>query len=66
MDEDVHTIAGREAGATVSSTVGRQRRWATTAFSILVFTESMLLSGFFLKKKPSSMLPYGRSTGETL
>jgi hypothetical protein len=29
---------------------------AATAFSILVFTESMLLSGFFLKKKPSSML----------
>jgi hypothetical protein len=25
---------------------------AVTAFSILVFTESMLLSGFFLKKKP--------------
>jgi hypothetical protein len=29
---------------------------ATRAFSILVFTESMLLSGFFLKKKPPSML----------
>jgi hypothetical protein len=26
-----------------------------TAFSILVFTESMQKSGFFLKKKPPSM-----------
>jgi hypothetical protein len=27
-----------------------------TAFSILLFTESMQQSGFFLKKKPPSML----------
>jgi hypothetical protein len=30
-------------------------RGSFTAFSILVFTESMQQSGFFLKKKPPSM-----------
>ena len=29
MDEDVHATADREVGATISSTAGRQRRWAT-------------------------------------
>jgi hypothetical protein len=33
---------------------GRHQTW-TTAFSILVITESMLQSGFFLKKMPPSM-----------
>jgi hypothetical protein len=38
------------------STARRGDRPQTGAFSILAFTESMLLSGFFLKKKPPSML----------
>jgi len=29
VDREVHATAGREAGATVSSPVGRQRRWKT-------------------------------------
>ncbi len=30
--------------------------WAATAFSILMYTESMQSSGFFLKKTPTPML----------
>jgi hypothetical protein len=49
----IYSCNGTEAQA---PQVAADRLCRITAFSILLFTETMQPSGFFLKKKPPSML----------